>query len=423
MSMKNEIDIQHKTGMCKHGNFSRRCEHCAVEAEHSVKSGMHQYVSSFEAKIKGLEHQEMTAEQRELERRGLQIFVDLFAKPTQEVVNATIELEGESVTFSDVLQKHLQKFDGFDGSDEERGAMQFDLLRDLVSMLHKMPVGTWDTTIQQTVKTMKNNCSGSAALFTTMIEATAERTGIDADYVNPYGHALVVAKLADGRIVYADGRNGVIEDISDIVDYEEHIDFNVYGLRKQTPEKPFHFLPTTKENWQLIVENYAGNMAVLPDAAEGVFDDTLQNTTTPDERTKIQLEAIAAMQETGITREDVQELHQVREYLEGGLQDFRNSPDFGTEAELWKQIHAGQEYLRQAAEKARAIDGMMERIRARKENLRAFLLGERDVFDSGDAEINALFEKYRDARRTSCIILHKTDEEFAEEIETLLTKI
>ena len=422
-NMKEGMDFQKATGMCPHGNFPSRCETCVVEGEQSVETDTSQYVSSFEARIEGLDHQEMTAEQRELERSALRMFVDLFAKPTQEVLDLPIEIEGGSATFRDVLQKHIQNFDDFDGEDEERGVMQLDLLRDLVSMLKEMDVGTWDSAIEQTAKTKKNNCSGSAALLTTMIEATSRRTGIDADYVNPYGHALVVAKLADGRIIYADGRNGVLEDVSDVVDYEEREDFNVYGLRKQTPEIPFRFLPTTKENWRLIVENYAGNMEELPDAAEGAFDDVLQNTATADELEKIQSEAIAALAETGITREEAQKLRRVKDHLEGGLQDFRKSPDFGAESELWKQIHAGQEHLRQAGEKARSIDGMMQRIRARKGELRAFLLGESDHFDSGDQEIDENLRKYRDARESARIILHKSDDEVVTEVDALIDRL
>ena len=420
--MNDGMDFQKATDMCPHGNFPSRCKTCAVEGEQGIGTDMSQYVSSFEARIEDFDDREMTTEQRELERSALRMFVDLFAKPTEEVLDLPIEIEGGSATFRDVLQKHLQKFDDFDGENQGRGVMQLDLLRDLVSMLKEMPVGTWDTSIAQTAKTKKNNCSGSAALLTVILESTAARTGARPDYVNPYGHALVIARLSNGRIIYADGRNGVLKDITDDVDFEERDDFNVYSLRKQKPEMPFRYLPTTKENWRLIVENYVGNMEELPDAAEGVFDDIQKNTATPYELAKIQFEAGVALTETGITRNDRVILRKVKNHLEESLRDFRNSPDFGGEAELWKQIHAGQEHLKAAGEKA-AAKGLIEDIKARKHELRAFLLGDTETFASGDTQVDEDLKKYRDARESARIILDKTDEELAEEVNALIARL
>ena len=186
---------------------------------------------------------------------------------------------------------------------------------------------------------------------------------------------------------------------------------------------PFRYLPAAKENWRLIVENYAGNMDELPDAAEGIFDDTLRNTATPDELEKIQSEAILALSETGITREAAGELRKVKEYLGNAMRDFRTSPDFGAESELWKQIHAGQNHLRAAGERASSIEGLVEHIRANKSELRAFLLGNTDTFSTGDTKVDEDIRKYRDARASARIILHKTDAEFTEEIDALIRQL
>lgn len=379
------------------------------------------YEAQYRGELQSIDAREFNSEEeKKLEQASLKLFVDQFVRPTKEVLQKQFESEEGAFQLGEVLSTHLSKFEQ-DGADTVE--LQKSLVRDLVMKMKHMPVGNWDISTSQTAKTGKNNCSGSAALLTTILEATSSKTGIRVSYANPYGHALVVARMNDGSVWYSDSRNGVFEDISQKSDYEEREGYSVFGLHEPTPETPFRYLPIMKDNWRLVVENYAGNMEELPHAAEGIFDEVLQNTASESELAKIQAEAKAALGQVGMKKEDAVKMRKVKDYLESALYGFRKDPDFGKESELWKQIHSGDEYLQVIGNRVISDDLFKQKLIEMKPDLREFLIGGGDEINTGDEDIDEAFRKYRDARQSARIILHKSDQDIEKEVDGLLEKL
>lgn len=307
---------------------------------------------------------------------------------------------------------------------EDLAATQKALVRGIVEHLNEMPVGTWDTSPKQTLETKQTNCSGAAALFTALFESVQAATEIPKiHYVNPYGHATDIVHFSDQTIFYADPRNGIFQEITQDVEVEERDGLIVYRLKVPTPEIPFHFLPTLPSFRDMAVVNYVENMAEIPEAAEGVFDEILRNSATGAELREMQQEARVVRERERIAASKVIQWQKLKQSLGKSLDKFKQTPEFQKESEFWGNYRGVQEILVELESLAQADPVIKRELLEKKEFLREFLLHKTDTLNLSNKAIEEKLRHYRDSKHLLDIaIIHKNTEDLIKETDGFLAK-
>lgn len=312
--------------------------------------GEKQFMKSFTPEAKPAPEQETVPEAKieekeELRREGEKIYDKEFVDKLDEVLGHEFKMKGkdgqeESVVLKNIIDKHLEGFSspGFAAlSTEEKAEKQREFVMDLGRGINKIPSDDpWSFYFKRIMETGKINCSGSSALLGMALERTKEQSGIKSvEQGFPYGHAINMITFGDGRLYFADARNGTFEDISDYTKIDNKDGLKVYKI-KQPKDKigdliPWRNIPATgvKEG---AIDMYLSNLQSAHQAAEGKFDKALKMGRSKKELKQAREGAKEVCQENNLSSpEELDRLTEVKRFFNEKINKYHRSEEFKKE--------------------------------------------------------------------------------------------
>lgn len=306
------------------------------------------------------EKPEENLEEERLRLEGEKIYSEDFIEKLDDVLGHEFKSKDgkEKITLKQVVNEYLKRFAAEEFSQKalkEQSEVQLQFLEDLAEKISEILPDSWSINFRQAIENNALNCSNCASLTGLILENNKEKFNLqNIEYGFPYGHAINIITLADGRVFYVDSKNNIVEDfeLNKNTKIEDKNGLKVYKINELKGKIDYKIIPALPLKEGILI-SYLGNLESSCNSVKGKLPDVIKK--RPEkERREFQEGAKRVYDEEGLFSENKhQRLIKILESFEQKqmLDKYGESKEFKSEAKRWEEGMTREEFLKRYLEK------------------------------------------------------------------------